>query len=231
MLQIGPFLVLVSGQRRSLVIKWLGTAAVLISILTLQACAPKSQEDCGFVQNVYGERISWKSDVPVTMYIHASVPDSMVQAIQVAAETWDKTVGRKIFNIIAYPKLTGPINPHQDGKNVIYLMDNWEANRSSEQGRTSVYWIGDLIKEADIRLNAADFGYYWRGQTLSKASKVDRQNSGPVNVEALVLHEMGHVLGLKHKDSDGSVMATYLAAGDDRTNLAGTDSASLQCEY
>jgi hypothetical protein len=212
--------------------KWLGTVVVLLTFaMALQACAPKSQEDCGFVQNVYGERISWKSDVPVTIYLHANVPDSMVQAIQSAADTWDRTIGRKVLNIVTYPRITGPINPHQDGKNIIYLMTDWEANRSSEQGRTSVYWVGDLIKEADIRLNAADFGYYWRGQTLSKASKNGRESSAPVNIEALVLHEMGHVLGLKHKDNAGSVMATYLAAGDDRTSLATTDEAALQCEY
>lgn len=210
--------------------KWLGTSLVLI-FMTLQACAPKSQEDCGFVQNVYGERISWKSDVPVTMHLHADVPDSMVQAILSAAETWDRTVGRKIFNIVTYPRVTGPVNPHQDGKNIIYFMKTWEANRTSEQGRTSVYWIGDLIKEADIRLNAADFGYYWRSQTLSAAAKSDRANLPPVNVEALVLHEMGHVLGLKHKDNGGSVMATYLASGDDRVSLANTDETALRCEY
>ncbi|WP_415062540.1 matrixin family metalloprotease [Bdellovibrio sp.] len=211
--------------------KWLGTAVVLISILTIQACAPKSQEDCGFVQNVYGERISWKSDVPVTMYLHSSIPESMVPSIVAAADTWEKTAGRKLFNIITYPRYTGPMNPHKDGVNVIYLMNSWEDNRSSEQGRTSVYWIGDLIKEADIRLNRADFGFYWNGQTITRAAKSDRANSSPVNIEALVLHEMGHVLGLKHKDGAGSVMATYLASGDDRVRLALADEKALQCEY
>ncbi|KYG62824.1 peptidase [Bdellovibrio bacteriovorus] len=212
-------------------LKWLGTALVLITVISIQACAPKSQEDCGFVQNVYGERISWKSDVPVTMYIHAQVPDSMIPAILKAADTWEKTAGRKLFNIVTSTRYTGPINPHKDSVNVIYLMSSWEDNRASEQGRTSVYWIGDQIKEADIRLNAADFGFYWNGQTLTRAAKADRQGSAPVNIEALVLHEMGHVLGLKHKDGAGSVMATYLASGDDRVNLAGADQTALQCEY
>lgn len=212
-------------------LKWLGTAGFLIMMLTLQSCAPKSQEDCGFVQNVYGERISWKSTAPVTMYLHADIPDSMVPAILAAADTWDQTSGRKIFNIVTSPRYTGPANPHKDGVNVIYLLNSWEENKGSEQGRTSVYWIGDLIKEADIRLNAADFGFYWNAETLTKAVKPERANTPPVNIEALVLHEMGHVLGLKHKDNSGSVMATYLSSGDDRVNLAVTDQTALQCEY
>lgn len=212
-------------------LKWLGTALVPLIFLTIQACAPKAQQDCGFVQNVYGERISWKSDSPVTMHIHSAVPESLIPAILSAAETWEKTAGRKLFNIITSPRYTGPIAPHQDGVNVIYFMTAWEANLGSEQARTSVYWIGDLIKEADIRLNAADFGFYWQGQTLTKAAKENRVSSAPVNIEALVLHEMGHVLGLKHKDGESSVMATYLASGDDRVHLAATDQTALQCEY
>ncbi len=211
--------------------KWLGTALVLSIALIVQACAPKSQEDCGFVQNVYGERISWKSDAPVTMQLHTSIPDSMVPAIMRAAETWERTAGRKLINIIQYPRYSGPIVPHKDGQNIIYLMDTWESNRASEQGRTSVYWIGDLIKEADIRLNAYDFNFYWNNQRLTTAVNPARKTSGEVNIEALVLHEMGHVLGLKHKDGAGSVMATYLSSGDDRVNLAEVDSSALQCEY
>lgn len=211
--------------------KWLGTALVLSIAMTIQACAPKSQQDCGFVQNVYGERISWKSDVPVTMYLHSSVPDSLVQPILDAAATWERTAGRRLFNIVTSPRDMGPMNPHKDGRNVIYFMNTWESNRASEQGRTSVYWIGDLIKEADIRLNAYDFSFYWQNQTLTNAVNAERRSSSPVNIEALVLHEMGHVLGLKHKDGAGSVMATYLSSGDDRVNLAEADTVNLQCEY
>lgn len=200
--------------------KWLGVALLLTSMMTLQACAPKSQDDCGFVQNVYGERISWKGAVPVTMKIHASVPEEYVAAIVEAAASWDKTVGKRIFNVVTSPRVTGPIAPHKDGENVIYFLDTWEDSKASEQARTSVYWIGDAIQEADIRLNNKNFDFYVSGGA----------HNG-VNMEALVLHELGHVLGLKHKDTGGSVMATYLANGVDRTAVAGTDSTSLQCEY
>lgn len=213
-------------------LKWLGTFIVLLSIITIQACAPKSQQACGFVQNIYGERISWKSDSPVTIQIHTSVPDSMVPAIQAAADTWEKTAGRKLFNVVTSPRYKGPVVPHQDGVNVIYFMNTWESNMGSEQARTSVYWIGDLIKEADMRINGADFGYYWKiGEPLTKAAKSERASAAPVNIEALVLHELGHVLGLKHEDSESSVMATYLAGGDDRIHLAEADQKALQCEY
>lgn len=200
--------------------KWLGVVLLLSSMMTLQACAPKSQDDCGFVQNVYGERISWKGAVPVTIKIHASVPEEYVASIVAAAESWDRTAGKRIFNIVTSPRVTGPVTPHKDGENVIYFLDTWEANKASEQARTSVYWVGDAIQEADIRLNNKNFDFYASGAP----------HNG-VNMEALVLHELGHVLGLKHKDTGGSVMATYLANGVDRTSVSDTDTSSLQCEY
>ena len=210
--------------------KLLGSIVVLSLIFFVQACAPKAQEDCGFVQNSYGERVSWKGDIPINLQIHQDVPDSMVPAIVAAAESWEKTVGRKLFNVITSPRYSGHIAPNKDGVNVIYFMPSWESDRSSEQGRTSVYWVGDQIKEADVRLNGADFSYYWNSQTLTKAVKTGRALV-PVNIEALVLHELGHVLGLKHKDDSGSVMATYLASGEDRVAVASADEKALQCEY
>ncbi|MBO9668195.1 MAG: matrixin family metalloprotease [Bdellovibrio sp.] len=201
--------------------KWLGLVLLVTSALFVQACAPKSQEDCGFVKNVYGERISWKSDVPVTLYIHKSVPPEYVGAIVNAADTWEKTAGRRLFNIVTSPRVDGPAEPHKDGKNVIYFLNSWESNRASEQARTSVYWVGDQIKEADIRVNDLNFNFYWN----------QGKSASAVNIEALILHEMGHVLGLKHKDTGGSVMATYLPSALDRTELANVDTADLKCEY
>lgn len=203
-------------------LKWIGVVLIATVAIAMQACAPKSQEDCGFVQNVYGERISWKGEVPVVMKLHTSVPDSYIPAIQAAAKTWNQAAGRELIVIDTVNRDNGPMDPHRDSNNVIYLMNTWEADRASEQARTSVYWVGDAIKEADIRLNAKNFSYY---------TDVTAMKSNQVSLQSLVLHEMGHVLGLKHKDGQGSVMATFLAANTDRTQVAQTDNTSLKCEY
>lgn len=187
------------------------------------ACAPKSQEECGFVQNVYGERISWKGQLPVVMKIHESVPVQYHDALVTAAESWNKSFGKKLISITKDQIVRGPILSMKDSENVIYFYPNWEANKTTEQARTSVYWLGDVIKEADIRINAKDFQYY----------DLALNNKGPskINLQALLIHELGHVLGLKHKDTDASVMGTYLASQSDRLQIAQTDKKSLTCEY
>jgi hypothetical protein len=218
------------GRRAELMWKYLGFIAVPLIALAIQACAPKSQDDCGFVQNVYGERISWKGQYPVSLYIHESVPQEYVGAIVAAAKTWQDASGKPLFNIVTDQKVTGPLNPQKDSKNVIYFMNTWEQDKTSEQARTSIYWIGDQIKEADVRINgsiSSNFTYYWNQPGVTTTAN----HAASINIEALVIHELGHVLGLKHKDSSNSVMATYLSNNTDRVNIADTDKSALQCEY
>jgi hypothetical protein len=200
-------------------------AALLALAVGLQACAPnpKAEEDCGFVQNVYGERISWNGQ-PVTMYPHSSVPTQYYPALKAAAETWNRAAGKTII-IVSDQSYNGEAAA-RDRTNVISFSPTWDQKNLAEQAKTSVNWVGDQIQEADIKINAAKiagtsvFTFYWQGTV-----------SGGINIEALVLHEMGHVLGLKHNDGQTSVMATYLANNNDRTTLSDSDRASVQCEY
>lgn len=203
------------------------TISVLLAIAVFVGCAEsnKEQASCGFVQNVYGERISWKNQIPIPLQIHSSVPRDMIPAIENALQTWEQAAGRALFRIQNY-SYTGEVVPRQDGLNVISFLNSWESNKASEQARTSIYWVGSEIREADIRINAKNFTFYTDVPVRSQ----------DVHLESLVLHELGHLLGLKHTDQGGqvstqSVMATYLAAQTKRDILPEADIAAVQCEY
>lgn len=190
-------------------------------LLFMSACGVKkeAQEDCGFVQNVYGQRISWKTNAPISLYVHESFPEAMLPSLKAAMDIWAQSLGRPVFQITQTKyQSAGPV---QDGVNVIYWLSNWEPNKSTEQARTSVYWVGDQIKEADIRINSKNFKFY----------SVLPGKLGEVHFESLMIHELGHVFGLKHKDDGGSVMSTYLASQTLRTKVAGGDLNNLRCEY
>ena len=209
---------------------WLLSVLIPVSLLFLPACGKgplsffepsyKSQDDCGFVQNVYGERISWKGKTPVRLYIHQSFPPEFLGSLQSAIQKWEQSAGKPLFQIVA-TNVAGPLNPRQDGTNMIYYMNTWEPDRKNEQARTSVYWVGDEIREADIRINAYNFTFF--STTPNAASDV--------HIESLLIHELGHVLGLKHKDGAGSVMATYLASATFRNLVPTSDIQDLRCEY
>lgn len=220
---------------------------------------PKPQTDCGFVQNVYGQRISWKDKLPIEVEIDSSVPSDLRPSIYRAAKTWETIAGQSLFVFKQNNrKNTGP---NKDKKNGIYFLLNWDSNNKAEQGRTSVYWAGDEIQEADIRINGSQFAFYDRDPKnlvfLKKSSDrimsraKENPNSGRAdlssqpseqlseqpelgyNFEALMLHELGHFLGLKHKELSPavSVMETYLAANTNRIVLSDADKKNLKCEY
>lgn len=203
-----------------------------LTMILFSSCSPKPQNDCGFVQNVYGQRISWKSESPIQLFISSSVPVTLRAGIYRAAATWESQLGRKVFEVSEdSTKISGV--PNRDQKNAIYFLKDWESDKTSEQGRTSVYWAGDEIQEADIRINAADFSYYDQNpQVLTGSARLVSQGrtaTDGYSFEALVLHEMGHLLGLKHRE--GTVMATHLSAFSNRTQLTSSDQESISCGY
>lgn len=195
--------------------------ALLAMGIGMQACAPKPEPEpaCDFVQNGDGQRVSWGSSVPVILYVDASVTREYFSAIQKAVEVWNRTLNREVLKIGGWTNTNAPL---QDGYNVIYMMNEWEADRSREQARTTVYWAGSQIYEADVRINAKDYQFFTG----------DRAEGGKIDFESLLVHEFGHVLGLSHVD-DGtqSVMLRELPYAQFRRTLSALDQKSISCEY
>jgi hypothetical protein len=195
--------------------------STLLTLLIFQVqCAqpPAPQQDCGFVQNSDGQRVSWKGNLPIKIWFDASFPTQYYQSVQNAINTWEQGVGRKVFD------LQGPLppsTPTQDGMSVIYWMGSWDPKLPNQQANTTIYWVDNRITEADMRINAQNFSF--------SASSVP--NITNVDIESLVLHELGHSLGLKHDDLQPSVMATFLQSGYLRRTLYPADNASIKCEY
>lgn len=193
---------------------------VPLILLVLQACAPKPEEACGFVQNSQGQRVSWQNQVPVNLYIHQDVPAQFYPAIREAVDSWERQSGLRLFRL-ADTAYRASQSPQDDGLNVIYWMQDWESNRSTEQARTVVYYAGDTITNFDIRINAKNYNFF-----------VDRpKTTNEVHFASLILHELGHGLGLKHQDGVGSVMATVLPSQTQRMKVSAGDLQSLKCEY
>jgi hypothetical protein len=203
------------------IFRWL----LILTLIVLSVFVPKwlpatrNQNACNFVQNVDQQRVSWKGNLPIHFRVHRSVPPEARPAIQRAINMYREVLGREIF-VIDNWEADGPDIPQKDGLSTIYWMHTWEADRAKEQARTTLYWNGDQIYEADIRVNAANFRFDFMPGTL-----------GQIDLESLLIHEFGHVLGLTHDPTIGSVMNFSLNEGQIRRHLGIVDLASLHCEY
>lgn len=205
--------------------KWWSVAAIAVLGLFMQACAPPAspQEPCNFVMSNESQRVSWGSAAPVILYVDSSVPTEFFDAIQSAIRTWNQSLGREVLKIGGWSS-SYPVEK-QDAVNVIYFKRDWPEAQRKKQAVTTIHWAGDRIYEADISVNGnpSHFEYFWGPSPVE--SRVD--------FESLLLHELGHVLGLEHPKVEfaGTVMARNLDNAALRRSPAPQDVSDLKCEY
>ena len=203
--------------------KILALTSLIALAVALQACGAQqktAEASCDFVQNSEEQRVSWGTQVPVILYVDPSVPTIYYDDMVAAAAEWNRQIGREVLKIGGWAVGTNGI-PAQDGQNVIYFMHDWEPDRTNEQARTTVYWAGDRIYEADVRIDASHFGF----------SAGDLTQPNTVDMQSLMIHEFGHVLGLAHSVAPQSVMAKSLPNATKRRELSQQDQKSIRCEY
>lgn len=148
--------------------------------INVKASAKRSRELC---YSFIGSK--WKN-LPVQYTINPDNPqflsdDFVISAISTSAETWDKAIGKEIFND-EYIIDTTAVPNVRDGKNTLGFILYPSA---SIIAGASVWTTpeGEII-EADVLFNTA---FEWGDATLNP-EKMDLQN--------LATHELGHVLGL-----------------------------------
>ena len=175
------------------------------------------------------------------LWIHESVPSHLINSLYSALAQWEYSLGRPLFYIAGIKG--GEARPSQDGESVIYWMEKWEGNQVREQARTTIYWVGDRIREADIMINAENHDLVAAGDIsreclrvaegarLSQAQSLSSCGDPKVDFESLMVHELGHVLGLQHTEQEGSVMVKELPYNVLRTVPQRVDLESLACEY
>lgn len=170
--------------------------------------------------NNFNERVSWKGSVPITLYIHESVPQEFRDNIRQAAQVWNY---KKQLLIVSDNIINGPINSITDKRNIIYYVTEYTIDDNPhQQAVTKTRWMGDKIIDADILINAHDFKFY--PGTMGASFEV--------SMLSLLIHEIGHVLGLDHNNKDmEDVMYPYLANNLNRFQLTESDKQSIECEY
>ncbi len=177
----------------------------LLFLFILTSCGPipHSEPSCTFIQNEFGERVSWYY-APVILGIDRAMPSHLKPAIYAAAQQWNTSYGAELIRIV-------------DGYqyNMIMYQTTWQTS-SAFQAITVVQWYNNVIYQATVNVNAHDHLFYYNAPAYG------------VEFKSLMIHELGHVLGLAHSDG---VMSPYLAEGVSRWDISSTILNNLTCEY
>jgi len=208
-------------MRKSLKLKALALSIIIAISVGLIACQPKlePENDCNFVMSSQIQRVSWKGNFPIKLYISPDIPIELRESIRIAASQWNYKLSKEAIVILESDNI--PATPNKDGVNGIYWMTTWVDGKTTEQARTTIHWKGDVIHEADVLVNAQNHTFSAFGAL--EPSKID--------FTSLMVHEFGHVLGLQHVQASPSVMAPTLAQSTQRLVPTETDLNSLKCEY
>ena len=236
----------------------------IMSLVFLSGCQnpPPAEESCNFSQNSFNRRVSW-ARLPIQLYVDESLLTIDVgdndrfaafYALREAVEFWNQQFETPVFELdsviaqLPTPELTtgGKVVP--DGYNGIYVVSPdvfQNTNGTDEQARASISFRGDYIYEADIIIDGSE-RFYFEDETRAASS-------GQVQFKSLMIHELGHALGLAHVDIPGtdSVMYPRLSYGqmrpvpvEDSNGVAARDASgntilelpeidaeSVSCEY
>lgn len=186
--------------------------------LTL-ACMPvrPAANSCNIHTNMFGQRVM-QYKLPVLIYINKDVPEQYRNDIKDALDVWNDSLAVPVFKYAGID--LGPTFPRGDAKNVVYWITTWNDGEN-KQAVAKMQYRGDEIYDTDIVVNADNFAFF----------PSDDVDPSKVHFRTLMVHELGHVLGFEHMDSEPSVMNFSLGAGEIRDVLFPVDLNNLHCAY
>jgi len=182
--------------------------------------ATEAEDGCGFVQNSYGARVSWKSHLPVRIQVDPQWPIEFFESAVRAADKWNSTVGSKLIELEKLPQ-GAEADPLQDVISGLYWRTEWSSEKNNQQAVTTLFYRGNQINEGDVKVNAKDFEFFVN----------DPNSNRQVHMESLLLHEFGHLMGLRHATLWPTVMWSTLASSTRRDVISEKDLESMKCEY
>jgi hypothetical protein len=167
--------------------------------------------------------IKWMGTNPTVEFkVNPNGDDTLQQAVQAAADTWN-VVSSKRFSF----KYAGPVSTGTTSINKVNEII-WANLPAGVIGQASIISFGGFIRECDIKFNTL---YNWSTSAATPKDAMD--------VHTIALHELGHWLNLRDLYGNVSgyptdirkVMYGYGGNGMQKRNLTSDDSFGIRYIY
>jgi len=157
----------------------------------------------------------WES-YPITISIDQQYTETEQAQITSAINTWNSAIGITLLAVIE-PQSPRPITDTMfstlgDNQNHLYKGITMPTSKASVLG--VAMWSStpdNKFIESDIIIN---FQAHSMGNVFTGAS---------FDLESVMLHELGHLLGLGHLDDSSTVMYAYMSQGQTKRTLTNED--------
>jgi hypothetical protein len=156
---------------------------------------------------------SWPVEIRVDSYLLDPAGANAQADIDAAVAFWEQQAGRPVFQIVgpwdmAQKPYTGPdpTQPEEILANVLFLQGPWSFD-SSIAGKTIVRSSEGSISAALVLLNAE--AHLCGGGCAG----------GGISRRRLITHELGHLIGLGHSQSEENIMFPEILPGSSLENM------------
>ncbi len=207
---------------------------LILSFSLLQACGNPLKGTSASSSGIQAFGVSdselttyWdSSQFPLTIQIDPYFEEDEYNGITEIGDVWNQAAGKSLlkFQRASDSLQYVDLNSYRDSSLGIHFMEQWFDDLSPHALAVTQFYGQKIVKDgtemikiihADILIN----GEYYDFSITSASGRYD--------LLSVVLHELGHFLGLKHDYSESSVMLPVLSIEQQKRVLATNDKADL----
>jgi hypothetical protein len=176
------------------------------------------------------ESLRWPEEqLPLNIVAPESMRSELEDILASSCDVWNKGAKKLllIYSFENYDPARSSKMIEDDGKQRIYFTKSW-GNVSDEDGQLAITLrnrLGVDIKKTSIVFNF-NHDYHIRPQDQN-----DLPEEYQYDLETVLIHELGHLLGLQHSDEAGSVMKPAIINGEISRTLSTQDSRKIFNKY